>query len=192
VLNEVDRGRFLQLISFVERPSGLVTTGYSGTNNLPESVRHAIQSHMSNAAQRAAETADFKEGMSVVVLCGLGRRFALPVPQIPYSHLAIEVIASFDFDSLCWIPEFDALSLMRLIAARERMGSEDVAILNASGLLNLVAWMRQLKGHLVPTRASPRNSHVKVARKSLRLKRTHCVLCGMRFSLRLIPGESWM
>src|SRR5207249_9572503 len=56
---------------------------------------------------------------------------------------------------LCWIPGFDALSLFRLIASRGRVESEDVAIFNASGLLNLVAWTRQLEGHLVPHASVP-------------------------------------
>jgi hypothetical protein len=149
-INEVDCGRFLQLILFVEGLEGFAATGYSGTRKLSESSRDAVQFHLNTASEEAARSRYFKEGITLVVFCGLGRRIAIEPPSIRVAGWTVEALGAWDFDALCWIPGFDALSLIRLAAATSRVESEGVAILNASGLLNLVAWTRQLGGHLVP------------------------------------------
>lgn len=154
-MGEVDRGRFLNLIFYVERSEGFLTTSYSGTHGLSDQAYHAIESGVENAAQAAVSSHDFKEGMSIVVLCGFGREIALPLPHAPQENWTIEAMPAFDFDTLCWIPQFDALSLMRLSYARSKIEREGVVLVNPSGLLNLVAWMRQLNGHLVPHASVP-------------------------------------
>jgi hypothetical protein len=59
-------------------------------------------------------------------------------------------MSACDFVTLSWVSGFEPLSLWRLLDAHEAITNEGAELLNVNGLLNLVAWSRELEGHLVP------------------------------------------
>jgi hypothetical protein len=56
---------------------------------------------------------------------------------------------------LSWFSGFGALSLWRLREAQLALLRQGVRLLNPSGLLNLVAWAKEMNGHLVSHRELP-------------------------------------
>ena len=153
---EVDIGRFLSFVFVVEDLNGFPETGYSGTNVLTESVESAVSFHIKSAADHAAKTPGFKGGITLLAVCGIGRRIAFSAPRDIPDGWRLETISGFDLFTLCWVPSFDGISLFRLSESQQRLREEGVELLNANGILNLVAWGRQLKGHLVPHSEMPR------------------------------------
>ncbi len=149
-MGEVNHGRFFQIIFFVEPLTGFVGSSFSERYDLPETAIRAIEFHLGEASRRARGVRQFRQGITLLVLCGVGRGAALRALGGPTDDWTVEILSGFDFDALCWIPEFDALSLFRLINARKRIEEAGIFLANPSGLLNLVAWMQQLNGHLVP------------------------------------------
>jgi len=67
----------------------------------------------------------------------------------------LESLAAYDLATLNWLPDFDALALWRLLDSRNSIEAEGPRFLNVNGLLNLVAWSRELGGHLVPHGSLP-------------------------------------
>src|SRR5262249_2146222 len=49
-----------------------------------------------------------------------------------------------------WLPQFSALSLWRILEGQDKLKRLGVELQNINGLLNMVAWVRSLGGHLVP------------------------------------------
>jgi hypothetical protein len=151
VMTEVDPGRFLQLIFFVDGLDGFgANGGLSGANSDPGALSSAVTGLLRQAAAEVKNRTGFRDGIALVVGCGYGRGLYFAVEEAPPEHWRLESVAAHDLVTLSWLSEFDRLSLWRLLDSREAIGREGVKLVNVNGLLNLVAWSRQLGGHIVP------------------------------------------
>jgi hypothetical protein len=150
LMAEFDPGRFLQVVLFLDGLDGFEEDGFAGANAAPEALAKVVASFLARASAEAKEQPSFLEGLTLVVSCGYGRGFVLPLEQGPPDRWRLEFLGSHDLNTLNWLPGFDALSLLRLLDAREAVEQEGIELLNVNGLLNLVAWSRQLDGHLIP------------------------------------------
>jgi hypothetical protein len=150
LMQEVDPGRYIHLIFFVDGLDGFFPDGLGGANADPSHLSSAISAHLKHASDEATSQSTFRDGISLVVACGYGRALYLAVEDTLPEHWRLESIAAHDFTTLSWLSGFEPLSLWRLLDARDAIKTERVELLNVNGLLNLIAWSRQLKGHLVP------------------------------------------
>jgi len=147
---EVDPGRFLHLFLFVDSFDNFSSDGFNGSNANGRSLSSALRSSVRQASAEAKEQKGFRDGISLIVACGYGRSLFVEIINGKPTDWRSEVVAAHDLASLSWLAGFDALSLWRLLDSRDALKKERVEILNVNGLLNLVAWSRQLEGHLVP------------------------------------------
>lgn len=150
VISTVDTGRYLHAIFFTDNLADFDQEGLAGFNNCSDFVGSAITSYVTNAYGTASTQADFVDGITLVVNCGVGRGFLLPFEQPDHPNWTIEFISAYDLDTLSWTPRFQPLSLWRLLAAAQRVEQLGINLQNVSGLLNLAAWARSLDGHIVP------------------------------------------
>ncbi len=150
IMTEVDPGRFLQLVFFVDGLDGFLQDGLSGANADPDALALAVSEHLKHASVHANEQPGFRDGISLVVACGFGRALYFALKGDLPCHWRVESIAAHDLVTLSWLSEFDRLSLWRLLDSQQAIERQGTALFNVNGLLNLVAWSRQLGGHLVP------------------------------------------
>jgi hypothetical protein len=150
IMTEVDVGRFLHLVFFVDGLKNFEQDGLAGANDSTGALSAGIHEHLKHAADNAKRQASFINGISVVVGCGLGRdlHFEL-LGDLPGSW-RLEPISAYDLVTLSWLSGFDRVSLWRLLESRDEIERQGVELVNVNGLLNLVAWSRDLNGHLVP------------------------------------------
>ena len=149
-LAEVDAGRFLDLIFFVDGLDGFLQRGLSGVNAAPDALASAVTQHIERASAHASGQPGFRDGMSLFVSCGFGRELHLELKEDLPTNWRFESIAAHDLVTLSWLSEFSPLSLWRLLDSREAIEREGTMLSNINGLLNLVAWSRRLDGHLLP------------------------------------------
>jgi hypothetical protein len=147
---EVDSGRFLNLVFFVDGLNDFDDEGLSGTNSNSESLAKLLTEQGKSAATEAAGRAGFRDGISLLVFCGFGRGFYLVSEDQAPKNWRFQSIAVHDLITLGWLFEFSALSLWRLLDSEEALKRESTELVNVNGLLNLVAWSREFDGHLVP------------------------------------------
>jgi len=150
VMNQVDPGRFLHLVIFVDGVDGFSQGGLGGQNSNPDSLASALSTHLGLAAARARETPGFRGGISLFVAGGFGRAIYFGLEEGLPEHWRLEPIAAHDLVTLSWLSGFDGLSLWRLLDAQEAIEQQGAVLVNVNGILNLVAWARHLHGHLVP------------------------------------------
>jgi hypothetical protein len=149
-MTEVDSGRFLHLVFFVDTIDNFSDGTMRGSNGRPDVLSAVLSSHIKHAASEAKTRDGFRDGISILVACGFGRAIGIEdLPPLPEAW-RFEGISAYDLATLNWVDEFEALSLWRLLDARESVEKLGVILFNVNGLLNLVAWCRQLGGHLVP------------------------------------------
>jgi hypothetical protein len=148
--SEVDPGRFLQIVFFVDGLDGFLQDGLAGANSDPSFLSLALNEHLKRGSARAKERTGFRDGISLLVGCGFGRGLNLVRERSLPDHWRLETISAYDLVTLSWVSGFDRLSLWRLLDSRQAIEREGPSLLNINGLLNLVASSRQLDGHLVP------------------------------------------
>jgi hypothetical protein len=149
VLTEVDAGRFFHLLAFVEGVDDLEATGFVGvTPAFMEQSRIAMQ-HIAKASEAVNNQSGFREGLTFVVGCGVGRGSLFATEAAP-ANWRIQFVPVHDAMTMSWMDGFDTLDLWRLLDSKAAIEAAGITLLNVNGLLNLFAWADDLNGHLVP------------------------------------------
>jgi hypothetical protein len=150
VMREVDPGRFLDLVFFVDGLHDFFEHGFCGTNAAPDALASAVKLHIRQAAEKAQVESNFTFGLTILVGCGYGRGLAMDLDSDMPDNWRFEYISAYDLATLSWLSDFDCLSLWRIFDARDALAQSGTEIFNVNGLLNLVAWALENEGHLVP------------------------------------------
>lgn len=150
VANEVDVGRILYLIFFVDGLEDFFPEQLGGSNADPDALSNAVGGHFKHLESYAMQSSEFLDGVCLIVMCGFGRAMYCPITQPIPDRWRLEAISAGDLITLSWVSGFERLSLWRLLDAEASIKREGVDLLNINGLLNLVAWSKELNGHLVP------------------------------------------
>lgn len=147
---EVDHGRHLHLLFFVDPLEGFAEGGLAGEFSAFNALADPIDEAIEPAYQHARGSADFQDGLTLLIGCGFGRNVSLWLNNTKREGWRLETISAPDFWTLSWAPMMKPLHLWRIFGAEDALAKRGLRLHNANGLLNLVAWSRQLAGHLVP------------------------------------------
>jgi hypothetical protein len=157
---EIDAGRYLTIVFFLDDLVGFEQDGFGGvflgSPDLKTEIRKAIQSMQEDCERRDG----FKEGITLVVGCGIGRGVVLDGFHQPRSSWAWEFVSAPDLIALAHLDEIQALDLLRVLRMESSLRQSGVTLQNMNGLLNLFAWADSLDGHLVPHAEIPREFSV--------------------------------
>lgn len=150
VTRAVDRGRYVNFVFFVDTLEGFETDGLIGLSPNPTGLSGDVDRRIDYAYATARKDPEFREMLTLLVGCGIGRGIADFVSPKEREHWRLEFVAAPDLLTLSWVPDFSALSLWRILEGQEKLKRLGVELRNINGLLNMVAWARSLGGHLVP------------------------------------------
>jgi hypothetical protein len=150
VMKPADRGLFINFVFFVDMLEEFEERGLVGTSRDPEPLADDVDTCIDGAYEAARKVDDFREMLTLVVGCGVGRGILSPPSLKKREHWRLECLSAADLLTLSWLPDFEPLSLWRLFDGQKRLQELGVELQNINGLLNMVAWMRSLGGHLVP------------------------------------------
>jgi hypothetical protein len=150
VMAKVELGRFLNFLFCVDTLEGFETAGLVGHNRDVDGLQHDLAALVDQACEAARKDEDFRDGIILVVGCGIGRGIALSFERLERPDWRLEFISAADLYTLSWVRDFKPLSLWRLFEAEAKAQSLGITLLNVNGLLNMVAWARFLDGHLIP------------------------------------------
>jgi hypothetical protein len=146
----VDAGRFLHIVLVTDNLDDFEDTGLAGMNPNAAAFGGVISKLSRRAYEGAVTHYDFRDGMTIVVGCGVGRGSGMVLEEDPPEAWRVEFISAADLETLCWAQGFKPTTLWKIHEAQEALRALGVSLLNINGLLNLVAWERSLHGHLIP------------------------------------------
>lgn len=146
---EVERGRWLHVIAWLDNFEGYEADGFLGANPSPDRTGRAILREIEHFAHEASARDGFRDGIALAVSCGWGRGFALGMEALPRGW-RFAALPAHDLRSLSEAPGTEALDLWRLLDMRDAVRIHGVSLLNPNGLLNLAALARKNDGHVVP------------------------------------------
>lgn len=154
---EIDRGRHLHLLFFVDPLDGFDEGGLAGEFSAFGALADPIDAAIAPVYKHALNTPHFRSGITLLVGCGIGRNVSLWLNNTERHDWRLETISAPDFWTLSWTPEMEPQHLWRIFSAQDALAERGLSLQNANGLLNLVAWSRQMAGHLVPHADVPDN-----------------------------------
>lgn len=149
-MKRVEQGRFLNFVFLLDTLDGFETTGLAGHNPDIDGPPVDLSRLIDQACEAAQSDDAFRDGITLLVACGVGRGIALSLEGLHRPGWELECISSADLFTLSWVRKFKPLSLWRLLQAEAKAESLGVHLQNINGLLNMVAWAKSLDGHVIP------------------------------------------
>ena len=153
-----DTGRTIHFLFFTDTLDDIDETGLSGLNPAGVTLGEMFEKRIAARYSQAAGDPDYKEGMTLLVGCGIGRASAVSFGGDDHPGWRVESCPAHDLLALSLLHRFRTANLWRILEARDRIRSLGLRLPNVNGLLNLVSWSRSLGGHLVPHAEVPEAS----------------------------------
>jgi len=147
---EVDKGRFLNTVCFVDSLDDFEANGLAGVLLGSEAARKSIEDAIQAMQDSAAAQPGFRDGVTLMVGCGVGRSFSMPIEVRRDARWHFEFLSAPDLCTLSEAQGMSPLHLWRIHDMQARLKSMGAYLQNMNGLLNLYAWAESQKGHLVP------------------------------------------
>ncbi|MBS0999767.1 hypothetical protein JK169_01845 [Acetobacter persici] len=147
---QFDRGRTIHFLFFTDTLDDFDKMGLSGVDPASAMLGNLFEQRIAACFQKIAVDSDYKEGMTLLVGCGVGRGVAIPVAGEDHLGWRVESCSANDLLTMSVLHDFSIANFWRILEARDRIRSLGLSLPNVNGLLNLVSWSRSLNGHLVP------------------------------------------
>lgn len=145
----IDKGRFLQFILVLDDLEGFEDSRFTLPRSGSDALDKAIETLIGVAHKQAMTTGDYREGLTLVVNCGVGRPAFAPAPESRPKGWRVETLNAPDLETLIGLQGFTPLLLWRLLDARDRANAQGARFYLDGGLAQLVGQARGLDGHLV-------------------------------------------
>lgn len=160
ISQEVDAGRYLNMVFFLDDLVGFEEDGFGGAFQGKADLRADTRKAIEGMQEACEHQAGFREGITLVVGCGIGRGVVLDGFHQPRDRWAWEFLSAPDLITLAHFGQIEVLDLWRVIRMESFLRQSGVMLQNMNGLLNLFAWADSLDGHLVPHAKIPRDFEV--------------------------------
>jgi hypothetical protein len=147
---EIDRGRFVHLMYLADSLEEFTESGLTGQNPTGPTIAEVVSKNIAAAASHFSSLERFRDGLTLLVGCGIGRALMLPFVEADPPNWRVEFAPAHDLITLEGIRDFTPLNLWRMLDARDRVEALGAHLLGANGLINLIGWARSLGGHVVP------------------------------------------
>lgn len=157
---QIDVGRWLQLIFVLDTLEGFEETAFAGANIDACGVAADFDKWRDNCRDMASQKPHFCGGLTVIIGCGVGRAAHYRLSGNQREDWRTVFLGAPDAETLSDVRHIDAKSIWRILDAQDRLSAYGVKLINLKGLLNLIAWVRSLDGHLVEHSQVPLEWHV--------------------------------
>ncbi|MGV2336316.1 MAG UNVERIFIED_CONTAM: hypothetical protein LVR18_20150 [Planctomycetaceae bacterium] len=154
-LYSIDLGRYVHLLCVLDNLDRVKSTGVGGASPVSTQLNSLMQRKCEAAMNYARKQRDFRGGITLLVVCGVGRGVCTALPKLD-GGWEIYPIAAPDLLTLAWTHEFTLLRLWKCLEAVRSVRELGVEFVNPNGLLNLVAWMQSNGWQVLPHSEIPK------------------------------------
>lgn len=148
-LLKYDVNKYLHVALLHDRLDWLEEQGLSSFMKYPEILQSGLEGYLKKVADHCRALPDFAEGMSLLVMGGLGRGFALGFNEWP-DQWRLSVIRISDLLMLASELDQPITRYLKCIKQKEWAEGEGVYFQNINGDYNFYCFWRRLNYHLVP------------------------------------------
>ncbi|QUL99295.1 MAG: hypothetical protein IMF26_04360 [Candidatus Fermentithermobacillus carboniphilus] len=148
-LLKYDVNKYLHVVLLHDRLDWLDTQGLSSFMEYPEELRAGLEQYLSKVSSHCRSLPDFAEGMTLLVMGGLGRGFVLEFKDWP-EEWRLSVIRIPDLLMLAREPDRPITRYLKCIKQKEWAEEKGVRFVNTNGDYNFYCFWRHLNYQLVP------------------------------------------
>jgi hypothetical protein len=151
----IDAGRFVHLLCVLDNLDEVKSTGIAGAIPASSILPSVIQQKVSAAITHSKSDREFRGGVTLLVVCGVGRSCVSQLPDLD-ARWSIQPISAPDLLTLAWTKDFTLLRLWKCLASIEALRTLGVDLINVNGFVNLVAWMESNDWQVLPHSQVPK------------------------------------
>ena len=148
-LLKYDINKYLHVVLLHDRMDWLDAQGLSSFMEYPEELRVGLEEYLSKVSSHCRSLPDFAEGMTLLVMGGLGRGFALGFKDWP-DQWRLSVIRISDLRMLAGELHRPITRYLKCIKQKEWAEGEGVYFQNINGDYNFYCFWHRLNYQLVP------------------------------------------
>ena len=148
-LLKYDINKYLHVVLLHDRLDCLEEQGLSGFMEYPDALRAGLEAYLSKVTDHCRALPDFAEGMTLLVMGGLGRGFALSFNEWP-DQWRLSAIRISDLLMLASELDRPITRYLKCIKQKEWAEGEGVKFINVNGDYNFYCFWRRLNYQLVP------------------------------------------
>ncbi|MBT8234302.1 MAG: hypothetical protein KJN84_16845 [Bacteroidia bacterium] len=143
-----DTGRYLHQIFIFDDFSDYENKYFNGQSSEMHNMYEKISSSIKNVSSYLQSLADFKDAITLIIICGWGRQVQLEFSDSDLDKWKIEFLTGYDFSMLFGIEKNTAEEFFRFIELKEKSEAA-ITITNPSGIYNLWSWAIENNRHII-------------------------------------------
>ncbi|MEQ8362032.1 MAG: hypothetical protein RH948_04130 [Cyclobacteriaceae bacterium] len=183
--SEFDRNRYLHIVVVVDTLSGLEADGINTPPKNCNEQSEEVQKMLQKVYNHFESVADFREGLTLVVLAGYGRARFLGLDRLNNNNWNLCLLGANDLETMAWIPRSDMKTIWKFVKHQNQLEDLKVELQNINGILNLYGWWEQCDHMLIPS-----NVQVGEAKRTLVAIPTDCLAKVRRRSWAAVDNRS--
>lgn len=191
----IDVGRILHFIFILDNFQNYECSWINDFSPDIKRIGGDILNSIKNARNHFKDESGFRDGISLIVICGWGRPITFSFNKNPFDNWKIEHISAADLTTFSKIPEFKSLTLWRLLEAKYIIENHGIILQNVNGLLNLYSWAESINYHLIPHEQLPDDTTMPlqiVIEQNSFLKMRQKILSGWDEHIALTPENEYI
>ncbi len=146
---QFDDGRFAHIIFFEDRVLDFLERGVIGVLDLLQAHGDVILKHTQDCAEKIAARRDYRGGLTIAIVGGLGRSFVFGLGELP-PHWYGTAFRLPDFLALSRVHRTKLLDIWKLKEQERSLSSRGIEVMNVNGELNLLGFWRSNSERLLP------------------------------------------
>ncbi len=147
---EFDQGYFVSYKFFLTSVETHGSSGFKSAYIDGGDLTAALQKSISDTLKEYSQLPGFKGGVVVMVGCGCGKGYVIDGIEMGNPKWHFQDISVADLVRLSWLNGMNPSYIWRIQDGHKAIANSGVHIVNQNGILNLIGWVRENKGHFVP------------------------------------------
>lgn len=152
---EVDKGYYISYHLFLPSVQAHADGGFEAIYQVEDALHQAVQESIDNTLAHFENDSDFKKGLVILVGCNLGNSYVIQGLKLDHPNWQFQSMIAADLVRLSWVGDMSPSYLWRVLDGLDAVTNAGVRIMNLSGIMNLVGWVRSNHGHLIPHEEIP-------------------------------------
>ena len=154
-ITEIDKRHYLCFSLYL--PSILVHAqgGFVDAHMVDEMSSLEIATSVNQITSQVSKDTRFKQGLVLVVPCGWGKPVVMPEPRVDDKRWIVDFVPVADLIRLSYLPYMSPRYLWGMLNALVTVEEQNVHIQNPNGIPNLIGWIQENDGELIPHSKMP-------------------------------------
>lgn len=155
LVHKVDQGLYASFHFFLPSIRRHSEGGFKDIFEDKGELSDRLQFEVDSVIRQISEEPDFEKGLIFIVGCGWGKGYSTKAIEVKHPKWRLQVLSAADMVRLSALDGVSPTYVWQIQDGLESLEKQGVQIANANGLLNLVGWIREHEGHLVPHNQLP-------------------------------------